>query len=372
MLTLVSGGQTGVDRGAFETAIRLGLDFGGWAPSGFRAEDGRIPEVYARRMRESTDEGYALRTRLNVQDSDATLILSWSSSPEKAGGGTWFTEKTCRQQGKQCVHLRLPRAGEEHPLEVQDGVLKWLRLWRVGVLNVGGPRESKCPGIQAATIACLRWLLEPLAVDRVRQLTHELGLIEQAQPDPLADLARSAAELGSQPTHIAINPANVDAAIAAGLEVQYMAPGHPDVLYPLGRVTATRAEPGVPVVFARPPTDGPPEGLDAIQRAQLDASIREAERDIREAPPMPPWQIGDRVRARPDLGIDRMEMRVFEPDPVEERCRAYHDLVATAPGPIGVAENEDDADIRGTSHSCEGHPENCEDHEPPVPGDPTA
>lgn len=43
-LTIVSGGQTGVDRGAFETAIRLGLDFGGWAPKGFRAEDGRIPE----------------------------------------------------------------------------------------------------------------------------------------------------------------------------------------------------------------------------------------------------------------------------------------------------------------------------------------
>jgi hypothetical protein len=186
-LTLVSGGQTGVDRGAFEIALRLGLDFGGWAPKGFRAEDGRIPEVYARRMRESTDEGYALRTRLNVQDSDATLILSWSSSPEKAGGGTWFTEKTCRQQGKQCVHLRLPRAGEEHPPEVQDGVLKWLRLWKVGVLNVAGPRESKCPGIQAATIACLRWLLEPLAVQQVDQLASEISMIDRAlaaQPHP--------------------------------------------------------------------------------------------------------------------------------------------------------------------------------------------
>jgi hypothetical protein len=219
-LTIVSGGQTGVDRGAFETALRLGLDFGGWAPKGFRAEDGRIPEVYARRMRESTDEGYALRTRLNVQDSDATLILSWCSSPEKAGGGTWFTEKACRQQGKQCVHLRLPRAGEEHPPEVQDGVLRWLRLWKITTLNVAGPRESKCPGIQAATIACLRWLLEPLAAQEVRRLTREMGLLEHGLPaidlgpaaaspskrthwihDPDFDVAACGSEVGERTTY---------------------------------------------------------------------------------------------------------------------------------------------------------------------------
>ena len=29
---IVSGGQTGVDRGALEAAMGLGLDFEGWAP----------------------------------------------------------------------------------------------------------------------------------------------------------------------------------------------------------------------------------------------------------------------------------------------------------------------------------------------------
>ena len=42
-IKIVSGGQTGVDRGALEAAVALGLDFGGWAPHGWIAEDGTIP-----------------------------------------------------------------------------------------------------------------------------------------------------------------------------------------------------------------------------------------------------------------------------------------------------------------------------------------
>ena len=35
---IVSGGQTGVDQGALEAAVQLGLEFGGWAPYGWIAE----------------------------------------------------------------------------------------------------------------------------------------------------------------------------------------------------------------------------------------------------------------------------------------------------------------------------------------------
>ena len=44
-LKIVSGGQTGVDRGALQAAMDLGLDWGGWAPKGWRSEDGTIPPV---------------------------------------------------------------------------------------------------------------------------------------------------------------------------------------------------------------------------------------------------------------------------------------------------------------------------------------
>jgi len=44
-LKIMSGGQTGVDRGALEAALELGIECGGWCPAGRLAEDGRIPEA---------------------------------------------------------------------------------------------------------------------------------------------------------------------------------------------------------------------------------------------------------------------------------------------------------------------------------------
>ena len=93
---IVSGGQTGVDRGALEAATALGLEFGGWAPHGWIAEDGTIPAQYRERMQEYPSMGgraqdYRERTKANVRDSHATLILV-DSLP--LSGGTKLTENT--------------------------------------------------------------------------------------------------------------------------------------------------------------------------------------------------------------------------------------------------------------------------------------
>ncbi len=36
--TIISGGQTGADRGALDAAIELGIKHGGWCPKGRKAE----------------------------------------------------------------------------------------------------------------------------------------------------------------------------------------------------------------------------------------------------------------------------------------------------------------------------------------------
>ena len=95
-IKIVSGGQTGVDRGALEAAVALGLNFGGWAPHGWIAEDGTIPEQYREKMQEYPSMGgraqdYRERTKANVRDSHATLILV-DSLP--LSGGTKLTEKS--------------------------------------------------------------------------------------------------------------------------------------------------------------------------------------------------------------------------------------------------------------------------------------
>jgi len=142
---IVSGGQTGADRAALDVALELGLACGGWVPRGRRAEDGPIDRRYPVRETEETD--VAARTRLNVRDSDATLILTaW-----ELRGGTALTARVAAELGRP-LRIADPATG---PGPVRD----WLVREEVRVLNVAGPRESEEPGLQARAAGFLRRLL---------------------------------------------------------------------------------------------------------------------------------------------------------------------------------------------------------------------
>lgn len=134
---IVSGGQTGVDRGALDAAIRLGIPYGGWCPRGRLAEDGPIPAKY--QLVETDAPDYAMRTEQNVRDSDATLILCRGA----LGGGSELTRRLAESYGKPCLVVDL----ETSPSERE--AIDWLRENQVGMLNVAGPRESSYPGIAA-------------------------------------------------------------------------------------------------------------------------------------------------------------------------------------------------------------------------------
>jgi hypothetical protein len=125
-----------VDRAALEVAIFLELEHGGWCPLGRLAEDGPIPDRFS--LRETATADYAVRTRWNVRDSDATLIVS--SQP--LSGGTALTASAARDY-RRPVRVIEPDLPEEE-LEL---VVNWLTSLRVRVLNVAGPRESSQPGI---------------------------------------------------------------------------------------------------------------------------------------------------------------------------------------------------------------------------------
>jgi len=71
---VVSGGQTGVDRGALDAALDLGFPCGGWCPEGRQAEEGVIPARYP--LNELIGGGYEERTQKNVEDSDGTLVIT--------------------------------------------------------------------------------------------------------------------------------------------------------------------------------------------------------------------------------------------------------------------------------------------------------
>jgi hypothetical protein len=144
---VVSGGQTGVDRGALDAAIAAGIAHGGWCPHGRLAEDGPIAEQY--QLRETHSPKYTIRTRRNVLDSDATLILCYGPLT----GGTELTLRLAQQHARPCLVIDLQQDPDA------DMVRQWIDTQRIGVLNVAGPRESSRPGI--AEHAC-QFLLQVL------------------------------------------------------------------------------------------------------------------------------------------------------------------------------------------------------------------
>lgn len=148
---IISGGQTGVDRGALEAAIALGLEHGGWCPRGRRAEDGRVPERYC--LRETESARYDVRTEFNVVEADATLIIH--RGPLSAG--TALTRKLAQRRGKPFAQIDLTR---HIPAEE---IREWLAQLGVRTLNVAGPRESSSPGIERAAELLLIRLLTPSA-----------------------------------------------------------------------------------------------------------------------------------------------------------------------------------------------------------------
>ncbi|MFM7072405.1 MAG: putative molybdenum carrier protein [Planctomycetota bacterium] len=147
MNRIVSGGQTGVDRGALDAALAIGVAHGGWCPRGRRAEDGRVPLRYD--LRETDSTRYDIRTEKNILDSDATLILH--QGPLTAG--TALTRRLAQLHGKPLRLIDLAR-----PID-WNASRRWLLAAQVGVLNVAGPRESSCPGIADRAQAVLARLL---------------------------------------------------------------------------------------------------------------------------------------------------------------------------------------------------------------------
>lgn len=138
--------QTGADRAALDWALLRGVAHGGWCPKGRLAADGPLPEHYL--LRETDSTGYRQRTKLNVHDSDATLIFNTGV----LDGGTLQTARFAQTLGKPHLVAQLDELAQER---VVRRIRVWLTEGQFGVLNVAGPREEKRPGVYACVAALL-------------------------------------------------------------------------------------------------------------------------------------------------------------------------------------------------------------------------
>jgi hypothetical protein len=161
---VVSGGQTGVDRAALDAALRLGVPCGGWCPAGRLAEDGTIPARYP--LTELPSAAYDERTRKNVEDSDATLIVTFGD----ASGGTAYTIAVCARLARP--HLIVDASTLTREEAVRRAV-RFVREEGVGQLNVAGPRASGEPRAYQFAYALVRDLCLQCGVSESRGSTPQ-------------------------------------------------------------------------------------------------------------------------------------------------------------------------------------------------------
>lgn len=141
--TIISGGQTGADRGGFDAAMQEGIATTGYVPKGRLAEDGRAPSKY--RLKELPYKTYSPRTRANAQLADFTVIFTAG----ELTGGSLLTRDICIKLGKPCLHIDLDTLGTARKRRAALRRLdKEIRKTKATTLNVAGSRESNSLGIQ--------------------------------------------------------------------------------------------------------------------------------------------------------------------------------------------------------------------------------
>jgi len=122
-------------------ALELGLETRGWVPQGRRAEDGVIDPRYPGLV-ETEEAETAVRTRRNVEESEALLVLTHGPTV----GGTALALAEAARLGRPTLLLGLDA----------DPAVARTFLAEHAAVNVAGPRESELPGAYEAARVLLR------------------------------------------------------------------------------------------------------------------------------------------------------------------------------------------------------------------------
>ena len=99
-------------------------------------------------LHETPSTTYAERTRWNVRDSDATLIIA----TDPLIGGTALTRAFVEQEQRPVLVIDSKVVSM---LEAAELIADWIDATGIQILNVAGPRESTCPGVYQWTLAVL-------------------------------------------------------------------------------------------------------------------------------------------------------------------------------------------------------------------------
>lgn len=142
---IVSGGQTGADKGALIAAYDNGIATGGVAPKGWKTENGPDLSLITKfKLTESDSADYTVRTLKNVKTTDCTIIFC-----DKKSKGSLLTEKYCLENNKPFLVVNTVGITEVDLEMIKNFVNKiFTEKDRAIFINVAGNRETKAPGIE--------------------------------------------------------------------------------------------------------------------------------------------------------------------------------------------------------------------------------
>ncbi len=143
---ILSGGQTGVQRAALDTAIKLGISYGGWIRRGRRGEDGPLSGRY--QLQEVETVGIQGAIERNVEAAEGTLIISRGSLSD------WltFSVRTTLQRHKQLLHADL---SQRSLFEAATLICDWAEAHKIRTIYVTGPQQSEDDAIYANSCSVL-------------------------------------------------------------------------------------------------------------------------------------------------------------------------------------------------------------------------
>lgn len=159
-ITILHGGQTGVDRGAHEAACGIeDWSINGYMPKNGRDEAGPIPEVIARCLRLCPRDGYGARTEMNVAIADALLVVVSDKDDPRATPGTAKTIDLA--VARRLRRMIVDPTADDHRIAIWIRELTRQQLSLDGTstplrLMIAGPRQSKWAAARVKTAALLR------------------------------------------------------------------------------------------------------------------------------------------------------------------------------------------------------------------------
>ncbi len=169
---ILSGGQSGVEAGAMDLALKMGLECGGWMPRGYRFTGEPPPVDY--RLKETASSDFKEAVECNARDSNGTLLLTRG----KKSARTKYAIQMALKHQKQLLHLDLA----EYPIfEAGSMISTWISMQFIKVVYVTGSSQDEDEDIYRMTQKALE---TALYLGFVKSGAHSLSAGRQLEVSP--------------------------------------------------------------------------------------------------------------------------------------------------------------------------------------------